>query len=131
MTKLKAILFLLSGFALGYVINGATNWLQGAMIASYNAADRSIALTYAYAEQDTLRNESDVLRKMAEPHWLGQTAGSARNQLTELGLFDFEKGSEGFAAGPVFLRLQDGVVVEIQAHCARLKTEDCENEGVN
>lgn len=131
MTKLKASLFLLSGFALGFAASGARDWLHGAMIATYDAADSSVALTYAYAEQDTLRKESNVLRRMAEPHWLGLPSGNARKQLTDLGLFDFEKGSEGFAAGPVFLRLQDGVVVEIQAHCSRLKSEDCKNEGGN
>ena len=97
----------------------------------YRGLNQGISLTHAHQVQNTLREESDVLAKMVEPEWLGLTADDAKHRLTELGLFSFEKGTDGLAAGPVFLRVQDGKIVEIQAHCARLKSAGCKDEGVN
>ncbi len=117
----------MTGAATGGAMVAIGFWASGFA----HALDQGVSLTYAHAEQDALRNESDVLRRMAEPSWIGLSATEAKTKLTALGLFDFEKGSEGFAAGPVFLRVQDDNVVEIEAHCARMKTDDCKAKGVN
>jgi len=64
---------------------------SGVFLASgfLSALDQGITVTYLSAEQDTLRAESDVLRTMAEPYWLGKSAAGAQKNLAELGLYDF------------------------------------------
>ncbi|WP_412554897.1 hypothetical protein [Shimia sp. MIT1388] len=94
-----------------------------------DALDHGIGLTHCHAEQDALRQESDVLKAMVEPHWLNLNASTAQSQLKDLGIFDFAKGTEGLAAGPVFLRTDGGIVTEIQTHCARLSSKDCAPKG--
>lgn len=131
MAKLKTPLLVSAGFVLGFAAGELIDWLNNAMTVAYQEADHSITLTYVFAEQNTLRAESDVLKAMAEPHWVGLPADLAKEQLELLGIYEFTKGSEGFAAGPVFLRLQDDTVFEIQAHCARMKSDGCKDEGVN
>ncbi len=95
---------------------------------AYNRLDAGISLTYQQAALDTLRQESDVLRRMAEPDWIGLSTSNAKERLISLEFFDFEKGSEGLAAGPVYLKLADGYVVEIQTHCARMVSEGCKEK---
>jgi len=115
------------GSAVGGLVVGCAIFLS----TGYTVLDQGITITYAYDEQDTLRRESDVLKAMAEPHWLNLSQQDALKRLRDLGLFDFEKGSDGIAAGPVYLKLAEGQVVEIQTHCARMQTYSCTQEGVN
>lgn len=119
------------GFILGTLFGGMSVGSIYFLSDIAKSFDQGITVTYMADEMDALRNESDVLRQMAEPHWLGQPADESKNRLMALGLLDFEKPSEGLAAGPVFLKLKDGKIIEIQTHCARLNSDGCKHEGVN
>ncbi|WP_270730760.1 hypothetical protein [Shimia sp. Alg240-R146] len=115
--------------AIGVVIGGAGATDYSWATQTYEALDHGISLTYCHDEQDLLRKESDVLKAMAEPHWLALSAFEAQSRLEQAGVFDFPKGTSGLAADPVFLVTENGVVTEIQTHCARLHTEDCVSKG--
>ncbi len=117
----------ISGSAVGGLVVGCAVLLN----AGYNVLDQGISQTYRQAVIDDLRHESDVLKAMVEPHWLSLSQADAVSRLKSLDVFDFVKGSDGIAAGPVYLKLTDGQVVEIQTHCARFKSPSCATEGVN
>ncbi|MDA5555636.1 hypothetical protein [Shimia sp. MMG029] len=116
-------------FVLGSLVGGAVIGCYTLLNTGYKVLDHGISLTYAISEQDTLRKESDVLKAMAEPHWLGLSKRNAADRLKDLEVFDFEKGDTGIAAGPVFLSLENGIVVGVRTHCARIVTEDCKLKG--
>ncbi|MBO9408062.1 hypothetical protein J7399_11530 [Shimia sp. R9_1] len=116
-------------FIFGSLVGGAAIGCYTLLNTGYKVLDHGVSLTFAFSEQDTLRKESDVLKAMAEPHWLGLSRRNAVDRLKELEVFDFEKGDREIAAGPVLLSLEDGIVVGIRTHCARNVTEDCTLKG--
>ena len=108
---------LLAGVFLSAIVAVAANFIRD--------FDHGVSLTYMGDELDTLKQESDVLRKMAEQDWLGLSADTAQERLNRLGVLDFAKDPEGFAAGPVFVAIDGGIVSEIRAHCSRAPSETC------
>ena len=98
---------------------------------TFQVVDVGISDTYLNDELDTLRHESDVLKRMAEVYWLGLSIDAARTELDSLEVFDFQNGEKGLAAGPIFLVVGNGQVKEIQHHCARFRSIWCEQRGVN
>ncbi|MBO9476805.1 hypothetical protein J7382_04585 [Shimia sp. R11_0] len=116
-------------FIFGILFGGAAIGCYALLNTGHKILDHGISLTYALAEQDTLRKESDVLKSMAEPHWLGHSKRNAVDRLKDLDIHYFEKGDMGLAAGPVFLCLEDGIVAGILTHSARFGTEDCKLKG--
>ncbi len=119
------------GFISGTLVGGLTVGSVYFLSDVARSFDQGVTVTYMADEMKTLRHESNVLREMAEPFWLGITGTEASNRLSNLGLFDFAKGSDGLAAGPIYLKLANGQVVEIQAHCARTHLSGRASEGVN
>ncbi len=88
-------------------------------------------VTELVLENGVIKQENAVLLKMTQADWVGLTAEDAMGRLSERGLAPTAKGSDGIAAGQIYLKLADGQVVEIKAHCAHAEPTECASQGVN
>ncbi|SHI85245.1 hypothetical protein SAMN05444000_103214 [Shimia gijangensis] len=119
------------GFITGVLVGGLT---VGSIYFLSDIASLFIQgpkVTELVLENEVLKQENAILHGMTEANWVGMTTQEATKQLTALGLTHSVKGADGITTGSIYLKLTDGQVAKIQAHCAPPAPAGCATQGVN
>lgn len=85
-------------------------------------------VTELVVENGSLKQENSVLSRMVTVDWVGLSTEQAEERLAKAGVSGASADAGWITAGPVYLKLADGQVVEIQTHCARMASSGCAQE---